>query len=293
MSPRDLTPGELPPEDDSGDAVPAVVATIAGSSGLAGRRVGIAAVQKSADLLAVHPERTAHHRARRSCRPARFHGLDVEMVGVVVWSVWVVCCRVVVWSVSVICCRVVVWSVSVICCLVVVWSVSVICCLVVVWSVSVICCLVVVWSVSVICCLVVVWSVSVICCLVVVSSETSALVISAGAAGMLSSGGKPMMARALLMPSPIALTQIAGHRHQVERRDQPRRGGLPRRDAAVIAQVHDHLEERLDHIDQRLGHPQGAQRTEQRQVLASRRSSSWCHRGCPGRRETSSDRQAG
>ena len=62
--------------------------------------------------------------------------------------------------------------------------------------------------------------------------------------------------------------QFCGHRHRVERRDQPRRGGLPRRDAVVIAQLHDDPEERLHHVDQRLGHPQGAQRTEQRQVLS-------------------------
>ena len=60
--------------------------------------------------------------------------------------------------------------------------------------------------------------------------------------------------------------QVGGHRRRIERRDQPCRGGFPRPDAAVIAQVHDHLEERLDHVDQLLGHPQGAQRTEQRQV---------------------------
>jgi len=43
---------------------------------------------------------------------------------------------------------------------------------------------------------------------------------------------------------------------------QPRRGGLPRRDAAVIAQFHEHPEGRLGHIDERLGHSEGAQRTK-------------------------------
>ena len=85
-------------------------------------------------------------------------------------------------------------------------------------------------------------------------------------AGMLSGGGEPNRARALLMPSPIALTRSAV--------TSPGRasgsavpGWVPTADAAVIAQFHEHPEERLDHVDHRLGHPHGAQRSEQRQVL--------------------------
>ena len=80
--------------------------------------------------------------------------------------------------------------------------------------------------------LVVVSSVSVICCLVVVSSETSALVISARAAGMLSGAGEPMSAAALLMPSPTALTRspatVAGLSVGISRAGVGSHGGMLR-----------------------------------------------------------------
>ena len=70
------------------------------------------------------------------------------------------------------------------------------------------------------------------CCLIVVWSETSAVVISAGAAGMLSSGGKPMRAAALLIPSPIALTRspatVAGLSGGISRAGVGSHGGMLR-----------------------------------------------------------------
>ena len=66
---------------------------------------------------------------------------------------------------------------------------------------------------------------------------------------------------------PDRVDEICGHRRRVERRDQPCGRGLPRRDVAVVTQFHDHPEERLEHVNHRLGHAQGAQRAEQRQVL--------------------------
>ena len=49
--------------------------------------------------------------------------------------------------------------------------------------------------------------------------------------------------------------QIFGDRHWVEPGDQPCRGGVPWWDSAVIAQLHEHPEERLDHVDHGLRHP--------------------------------------
>ena len=62
-----------------------------------------------------------------------------------------------------------------------------------------------------------------------------------------------MRASALWKPSRRASTRSAVHLRWIVPWDQPRRGGLPRGDAAVITQFHDHPENRLYHVDHRLG----------------------------------------
>ena len=114
--PGEVTPGELPTEDASGDEVPAVVAT---SPAAAVCVIGASASPECCGPRIFWPYTPSGPRTTGrgvSCRPARFHGLDVEPVVVVVWSVWVACCPAVIWSVSVARCPVTVWSVWVACC---------------------------------------------------------------------------------------------------------------------------------------------------------------------------------
>ncbi len=201
---------------------------IAGSRGLRDRRVCIARMLRSADLLAVHPERTAHHRARRlvptgtlprlGCRTGRRCGL-VGLGGLLLRY------RLVGLGYLLPCCGLVG---------------------------------------------------DVRCC---------------GFGRPRGSAQRRRCAddgRGVGDSLAEGVDEIAGHRHRVQPRDQPRRGGIPRRDGAVIAQFHDLPEERLDHVDQRLGHPQGAQRTEQREVLGFEEVVVRCHRTCPGMPGTSS-----
>ena len=98
-------------------------------------------------------------------------------------------------------------------------------------------------------------------------------------------------AAALLMPSPIAVTRsaatFAGLSLGISR------AGVGSHGLMLIAQVHDHLEERLDHVDQRLGHPQGAQRSEQRQILGLEEVVAGVTVGVLERASTSRDREPG
>ena len=104
------------PEDDSGDEVPAVVAT----SPAAGVWViGASASPERCRSRLCWPYTPSGPRAAGrdvSCRSARFHGLAVETVGVVAWSVSMTCCRLVVSSMSLASGPVAVLSASVPCC---------------------------------------------------------------------------------------------------------------------------------------------------------------------------------